>query len=514
MPDELENRIRAALRAEVADLPLAVTPSMVEERLSRSSAFAWGPSTLLATMAGVLVVTLAAGVALLSERAGSTASGTEPMIVRSNEPIGQVEDQPRICIVARRDESNELAAWWYAPGDGSCDTTTSSLTLIDDAVAPSDDDANAYSLHFPVQVATGELDFVEIATTLHFPQGESPYFATVDGPVGITELGEVNVPAAFGSLESPLATPVAAPTASPKPPGPLGDCPVTQPQTTPPEIGERLWGWHSAYGNDDLWVGGLGQDGIIALDERSVHSDGSIGTKLGWWRNVSGSVQISGRRLDAPAPALQGQGSEGYGRIGFQASGVDFPTEGCWEVTGRVGDAELTFVTYVVNLDAEVDRLFTSTETCTTTLADHVVEVTLPEAWSANEPTDDQPGCIWFGPTPSEAEASSGAPPPGVAITLGSVGGPEEPRSGSVRELSREELIVSGRPAARVELAEPKEDAPDVEVIRLTYWVSVGPNTDAGPTIVATTSTDAAGNYPIYMAVLDRIMDLVVINDG
>jgi hypothetical protein len=33
---------------------------------------------------------------------------------------------------------------------------------------------------------------------------------------------------------------------------------------------------------------------------------------------------------------------------GFQASGVYFPTEGCWEVTGKVGTTSLTFVTVVI----------------------------------------------------------------------------------------------------------------------------------------------------------------------
>jgi len=37
-----------------------------------------------------------------------------------------------------------------------------------------------------------------------------------------------------------------------------------------------------------------------------------------------------------------------YGDAGFQASGVIFPTEGCWQVTGRVGTASLTFVTVVL----------------------------------------------------------------------------------------------------------------------------------------------------------------------
>jgi len=32
----------------------------------------------------------------------------------------------------------------------------------------------------------------------------------------------------------------------------------------------------------------------------------------------------------------------------MQPTELIFPTEGCWEVTGRVGDASLTFVTLVV----------------------------------------------------------------------------------------------------------------------------------------------------------------------
>ncbi len=49
-----------------------------------------------------------------------------------------------------------------------------------------------------------------------------------------------------------------------------------------------------------------------------------------------------------PAPPLRADIPEGYGLSGFQASGVIFPTEGCWEVTGRVGNVSLTFVTLVV----------------------------------------------------------------------------------------------------------------------------------------------------------------------
>ncbi len=109
-----------------------------------------------------------------------------------------------------------------------------------------------------------------------------------------------------------------------------------------------MWGKGSAFGNDDLWVGGLGEKGIILVDDRFVEPDGSIGWKLGWWRFDSGLVAITGRRLDATAPPLRGSAPDGYGFTGFQASGVYFPTEGCWEVSGTVGDSSLSFVTFVL----------------------------------------------------------------------------------------------------------------------------------------------------------------------
>ena len=72
-------------------------------------------------------------------------------------------------------------------------------------------------------------------------------------------------------------------------------------------------------------------------------NSGSISAKLGWWRGVAGRLTISGRRLDAPAPPLRAVVPEGYGELGFQPSGPVFPTEGCWEVTGKVGTSTLSF---------------------------------------------------------------------------------------------------------------------------------------------------------------------------
>jgi hypothetical protein len=130
--------------------------------------------------------------------------------------------------------------------------------------------------------------------------------------------------------------------------GDAKDCPVTRPGTAPADIGRDLFGWGMAFGNSDLWVGGLGVDGVITAGSQFVESDGSIGWKLGWYRLLPGDLTITGRRLDAPAPPLRASVPDGYGTIHFQASGVWFPTEGCWQVTGHLGRSELTFVTFVV----------------------------------------------------------------------------------------------------------------------------------------------------------------------
>ena len=61
-----------------------------------------------------------------------------------------------------------------------------------------------------------------------------------------------------------------------------------------------------------------------------------------------GDLQIEGKRLDGETPRLQAEIPQGYGDAGFQASGLVFSSEGCWQVTARAGEAELTFVTLVI----------------------------------------------------------------------------------------------------------------------------------------------------------------------
>lgn len=114
----------------------------------------------------------------------------------------------------------------------------------------------------------------------------------------------------------------------------------------------------TVYGNGKLFVT-LSADGLIVAPVGYVNPDGSIAWKFPWWRYVSGQLTITGRRLDAPAPPLMSDVPAGYGETGFQASGVTFPSEGCWQVTAEVDHlTTLTFVTFVV--DAVHSRLISS----------------------------------------------------------------------------------------------------------------------------------------------------------
>lgn len=125
-------------------------------------------------------------------------------------------------------------------------------------------------------------------------------------------------------------------------------CPVTIANGEVPPGEQPSAGRH---GNGALWTSLWSEGTVIFRPGGSgfVLPDGSLQMKFPWWRGVPGPLRIEGRRLDAPAPPLRARIPAGYSKA-FQATGLIFPTPGCWELTGRVGDASLTFVVAVVKI--------------------------------------------------------------------------------------------------------------------------------------------------------------------
>jgi hypothetical protein len=139
---------------------------------------------------------------------------------------------------------------------------------------------------------------------------------------------------------------------------PPASCPVTVPQDpafTPPApydtLGFKGYFW---FGSNSLWTS-LPQDGVwFGLPNNPE----GYTQKVFWWREGyvwneerEPNLVVTGERLDTSAPPLAGsKATNAYaGDIGSaMLVGVDFPTPGCWKITGRYNDeAELSFVVWV-----------------------------------------------------------------------------------------------------------------------------------------------------------------------
>jgi hypothetical protein len=143
-----------------------------------------------------------------------------------------------------------------------------------------------------------------------------------------------------------------APVAAPATSGP-GRCPVTIANGDGPPGEDPSSSYH---GNGALWTG-LPDDGIDRGG--TFEPDGSTSQKYPWWTvGTEGDLAIEGHRLDAAAPSpLRARINRGWPETPFAevrggrfwSSAVYFPTEGCWQVTGRVGATSLTFVVLMAN---------------------------------------------------------------------------------------------------------------------------------------------------------------------
>lgn len=119
----------------------------------------------------------------------------------------------------------------------------------------------------------------------------------------------------------------------PAPEGAVASCAVTHPAG-------------GIYGNDSLHA-------VLPLNGKFVFTpggagftdrDGAMGIKFGWFRHQPGTLYVGGRRLDGEAAPARAYISDGYGDQGFQPVYLVFPVAGCWEITGGIGEARLSFV--------------------------------------------------------------------------------------------------------------------------------------------------------------------------
>jgi hypothetical protein len=144
---------------------------------------------------------------------------------------------------------------------------------------------------------------------------------------------------------------------------PPDSCPITQPPSKPfvPPApypnkitadsfwlgSEKLWTSRSKNG---LWFGYWTTN--LELGKHKIYFD-----KVFWWRKgydwrveSPPQLKVTGKRLDAPAPALYaGQTQPAFIKIPAMVSGVDIPTVGCWEITGEYKGDKLSFVVRVVD---------------------------------------------------------------------------------------------------------------------------------------------------------------------
>lgn len=149
--------------------------------------------------------------------------------------------------------------------------------------------------------------------------------------------------------------------------------------------------------------------------------------------------------------------------------------------------------------NAEADDLFSRPDSCTNPVDGYTV--TFPDDWYTNTETGGVPACSWFTPELYEMDVPGEAPEE-IWISIGMVDGVIG-YIGTTISYSTDEVIIDRMEVRRVEVnPEPNSDP---AYRSYHYVVPLGDEGD-GPTLVASTDTDMAGDYELARAVLDRIM--------
>jgi len=127
---------------------------------------------------------------------------------------------------------------------------------------------------------------------------------------------------------------------------PTDSCPVTEPLLIkPPEDSAvnnpPVEGYY--FVNKDRSI--LASAWWTGQDDNYLYANGN-GIKMGWFRPEGAELKITGQRIDAQAPSLEVSIPCCY-PTRFQATGLFFPTGGCWEITAKAENSVLTFIVEV-----------------------------------------------------------------------------------------------------------------------------------------------------------------------
>lgn len=120
-------------------------------------------------------------------------------------------------------------------------------------------------------------------------------------------------------------------------------CPVTEPMwIKPPEDsaveGSPDYGYYYVNEDRSIWASAWWTG-----EEETYLRASEEGVKVGWFRPAGAVLAITGHRIDGQAPALHAHVPCCY-PTRFQATGLFFPTEGCWEINAKAADSKLSFI--------------------------------------------------------------------------------------------------------------------------------------------------------------------------
>jgi hypothetical protein len=179
-------------------------------------------------------------------------------------------------------------------------------------------------------------------------------------------------PVYFMALQAPRSTQAVVRSTSQQLQEVPEGCPVTRPPAQPFVPPPPYWTDHDPdgfwFGTKKLWtlLRNNGIWGVLALDSNGgiAHAQGEISSysqKQGWYREGydwhkdpglwggTPLLSVTGKRLDAPAPPLKAYATIVSSHPPYMMVGFDIPTLGCWKITGRFEDTEMSFVVWLTS---------------------------------------------------------------------------------------------------------------------------------------------------------------------